>query len=136
MIFVEPLLSPPSLLPESSPTLTSDVIRSLNMRTKDVVKFSLWWSSDDLDYSEEKQEVASWDMNFLTSGCRLLGIDDEKIDRRETSYIEITMIAEEVTSHSSFFRDNIHCTRREGISPLLKCTSTIRQLACDYVLDF
>ncbi|GKB83800.1 RNA-directed DNA polymerase, eukaryota, reverse transcriptase zinc-binding domain protein [Tanacetum coccineum] len=26
-----------------------DVIRSLNMRTKDVVKFSLWWSSDDLD---------------------------------------------------------------------------------------
>ncbi|GJT78588.1 pyrophosphate--fructose 6-phosphate 1-phosphotransferase subunit beta-like protein [Tanacetum coccineum] len=45
----EPLLSPPSILPESSPTLTSDLIRSLNMRTKDVVKFSLWWSSDDLD---------------------------------------------------------------------------------------
>ncbi|GKB54382.1 ABC transporter E family member 2, partial [Tanacetum coccineum] len=26
-----------------------DLIRSLNMRTKDVVKFSLWWSFDDLD---------------------------------------------------------------------------------------
>ncbi|GJY82326.1 bromodomain and WD repeat-containing protein 1 [Tanacetum coccineum] len=26
-----------------------DLIRSLNMRTNDVVKFSLWWSSDDLD---------------------------------------------------------------------------------------
>ncbi|GKA54491.1 putative ribonuclease H-like domain-containing protein [Tanacetum coccineum] len=26
-----------------------DLIRSLNMITKDVVKFSLWWSSDDLD---------------------------------------------------------------------------------------
>nr|GEY12158.1 hypothetical protein [Tanacetum cinerariifolium] len=45
----EPLLSPPSLLPESSSTLTIDMIRSLNMRTKDVVKFLLWWSSDDLD---------------------------------------------------------------------------------------
>ncbi|GJS82153.1 hypothetical protein Tco_0748694 [Tanacetum coccineum] len=28
---------------------SKDLIRSLNMRTKDVVKFSLWWSSDDLD---------------------------------------------------------------------------------------
>ncbi|GJV14236.1 hypothetical protein Tco_1359559 [Tanacetum coccineum] len=26
-----------------------DLIRSLNMITKDVVKFSLWWASDDLD---------------------------------------------------------------------------------------
>ncbi|GKB91728.1 hypothetical protein Tco_0964000 [Tanacetum coccineum] len=41
-IFVEPLLSPPSILPESSPTLTNDLIRSLNMRPKDVVNFSLW----------------------------------------------------------------------------------------------
>ncbi|GJY95596.1 transcription factor bHLH104-like protein [Tanacetum coccineum] len=29
-------------------------------------------------------------------------------------------IVEEVASHSSFFRDNIDCTGREGISPLLK----------------
>ncbi|GJY49309.1 hypothetical protein Tco_0439265, partial [Tanacetum coccineum] len=29
--------------------LPMDLITSLNMITKDVVKFSLWWSSDDLD---------------------------------------------------------------------------------------
>ncbi|GJZ70295.1 hypothetical protein Tco_0633845 [Tanacetum coccineum] len=45
-------------------------------------------------------------------------------------------IVEEVTSHSLFFRDNIDCTGREGISPLLKCTSAIRQLAYDIVPDF
>ncbi|GJX61214.1 hypothetical protein Tco_0294114 [Tanacetum coccineum] len=43
-------------------------------------------------------------------------------------------IIDEVTSHSSFFRDNIDCTGREGISPLLKCT--IRQLAYGVVPSF
>nr|GEW23378.1 hypothetical protein [Tanacetum cinerariifolium] len=45
-------------------------------------------------------------------------------------------IIDEVTSHSSFFRDNIDCTRREGISPLLKCTFVIRQWAYRVVPDF
>nr|GEV66311.1 hypothetical protein [Tanacetum cinerariifolium] len=45
-------------------------------------------------------------------------------------------IVGEVTSHSSFFRDNIDCTEREGISPLMKCTSAIRQLTYDIVPDF
>ncbi|GKB73278.1 ALP1-like protein [Tanacetum coccineum] len=45
-------------------------------------------------------------------------------------------IVQEVTNHSSFFRDNIDCTGREGISPLMKCTSAIRQLAYDIVPDF
>ncbi|GKF43793.1 reverse transcriptase domain-containing protein [Tanacetum coccineum] len=45
-------------------------------------------------------------------------------------------IVEEVTSHSSFFRDNIDCTGRECISPLLKCTSAICQLAYDIAHDF
>ncbi|GJR54301.1 hypothetical protein Tco_1404822 [Tanacetum coccineum] len=45
-------------------------------------------------------------------------------------------IVEEVTSHSSFSRDNIECTGREGISPLLKCTSASRQLAYNIVPDF
>ncbi|GJX26371.1 ALP1-like protein isoform X1, partial [Tanacetum coccineum] len=45
-------------------------------------------------------------------------------------------IVKEVTNHSSFFCDNIDCTVREGISPLMKCTSAIRQLAYVIVLDF
>ncbi|GJT12645.1 ALP1-like protein isoform X1 [Tanacetum coccineum] len=34
-----------------------------------------------------------------------------------------------VTNHDPYFHNNIDCTRREGISPLIKCTSVIRQLA-------
>ncbi|GJS43144.1 ALP1-like protein, partial [Tanacetum coccineum] len=45
-------------------------------------------------------------------------------------------IVHEVTNHSSFFRDNIDCTGKEGISPLMKCTSAIRQLAYGIVPDF
>ncbi|GJZ83309.1 ALP1-like protein isoform X1 [Tanacetum coccineum] len=37
-------------------------------------------------------------------------------------------IVREVTIHCSFFTNNIDCTGREDIFPLLKCTSTIRQL--------
>ncbi|GJW98110.1 ALP1-like protein [Tanacetum coccineum] len=45
-------------------------------------------------------------------------------------------IVQEVTNHSSFFRDNIDYTGRVGISSLMKCTSAIRQLAYDIVPDF
>ncbi|GJW30625.1 ALP1-like protein isoform X1 [Tanacetum coccineum] len=45
-------------------------------------------------------------------------------------------IVEEVTNHSLFFRNNIDCTGREGISPLMKCTFAIRQLAYAIILDF
>ncbi|GJS91746.1 ALP1-like protein [Tanacetum coccineum] len=44
-------------------------------------------------------------------------------------------IVEEVTIHCPFFRNNIDCTRREGIFPLMKCTATICQLAYDTVPD-
>ncbi|GKB40210.1 hypothetical protein Tco_0885152 [Tanacetum coccineum] len=37
-----------NMLDQTSTHIT-DLIRSLNMRTKDVVKLSLWWSFDDLD---------------------------------------------------------------------------------------
>nr|GEZ63896.1 protein ALP1-like isoform X1 [Tanacetum cinerariifolium] len=33
-----------------------------------------------------------------------------------------------VTNYDSFFHNNTDCTGREGISPLIKCTSAIRQL--------
>ncbi|GJW14404.1 retrovirus-related pol polyprotein from transposon TNT 1-94 [Tanacetum coccineum] len=46
-----------------------------------------------------------------------------------------TSIVEEVTLHCAYFRENIDCTERQGISPLLKCTSAIRQLAYDTVPD-
>nr|GEZ07780.1 hypothetical protein [Tanacetum cinerariifolium] len=36
-----------------------------------------------------------------------------------------------VTNHDPYFHNNIDCTRREGISSLIKCTSAIRQLAYD-----
>ncbi|GKE45868.1 hypothetical protein Tco_1473152, partial [Tanacetum coccineum] len=34
-----------------------------------------------------------------------------------------------VTNHDPYFHNNTDCTRREGISPLIKCTSAIRQFA-------
>nr|GFA19150.1 hypothetical protein [Tanacetum cinerariifolium] len=34
-----------------------------------------------------------------------------------------------VTNYDPFFHNNTDCTGREGISPLIKCTSAIRQLA-------
>ncbi|GJU41052.1 peroxisome proliferator-activated receptor gamma coactivator-related protein like protein [Tanacetum coccineum] len=45
-------------------------------------------------------------------------------------------IVDEVNNHSSFFRDNIDCTGKEGISAMLKCASAIRQLAYDINADF
>ncbi|GKF41133.1 ALP1-like protein isoform X1 [Tanacetum coccineum] len=45
-------------------------------------------------------------------------------------------IVNEVTNHDAYFRDNIDCTEKEGISPLLKCTSAIRQLEYDINADF
>ncbi|GKC30811.1 ALP1-like protein [Tanacetum coccineum] len=45
-------------------------------------------------------------------------------------------IVDEVSNHSSYFRDNIDCTRKEGIFPLLKCTSAIRQLVYNINADF
>ncbi|GKA05187.1 ALP1-like protein [Tanacetum coccineum] len=38
-------------------------------------------------------------------------------------------IVNDVTNHDAYFRNNIDCTGREGISALIKCTSAIRQLA-------
>ncbi|GJV79334.1 ALP1-like protein [Tanacetum coccineum] len=38
-------------------------------------------------------------------------------------------IVNAVTNHSAYFQSNPDCTGREGISPLIKCTSAIRQLA-------
>ncbi|GJR31285.1 ALP1-like protein isoform X1 [Tanacetum coccineum] len=45
-------------------------------------------------------------------------------------------IVDEVTNHSSYFRDNIDCTEKEAIFPLLMCTSTIHKLAYDTNVDF
>ncbi|GJX16729.1 ALP1-like protein [Tanacetum coccineum] len=41
-----------------------------------------------------------------------------------------------VTNHDPYFHNNIDCTGREGISSLIKCTSTIRQLAYDVNVSF
>ncbi|GKA10591.1 ALP1-like protein isoform X1 [Tanacetum coccineum] len=44
-----------------------------------------------------------------------------------------TSIVEEVTNKSTYVRDNVDCTRREGISELMKCTSVIHKLAYDTI---
>nr|GEX24107.1 hypothetical protein [Tanacetum cinerariifolium] len=41
-----------------------------------------------------------------------------------------------VTNHDAYFRDNIDCTGKEGISLLLTCTFIIRQLAYDVNAGF
>ncbi|GJW12516.1 zf-CCHC domain-containing protein [Tanacetum coccineum] len=41
-----------------------------------------------------------------------------------------------VIDHDSFFHNNIDCTGKEGISGLLKCTSSIRQLAYGVHAEF
>ncbi|GKA45825.1 ALP1-like protein isoform X1 [Tanacetum coccineum] len=38
-------------------------------------------------------------------------------------------IVNAVTTHSAYFQSNLDCAGREGISPLIKCTFAIRQLA-------
>ncbi|GJY36636.1 hypothetical protein Tco_0422014 [Tanacetum coccineum] len=81
----------------------------------------------------ELEEVVSREVNFLTRVVSFIRNRRRANRPQETSYIEIL---DEVTSHSSIFRDNIHCTEKEGISPLLKCTSAIRQLADGVVHDF
>nr|GEU46413.1 hypothetical protein [Tanacetum cinerariifolium] len=45
-------------------------------------------------------------------------------------------IVNAVTNHDAYFRNNIGCTGREGISPLIKCTSAIRQLTYDENASF
>ncbi|GJQ93964.1 ALP1-like protein [Tanacetum coccineum] len=41
-----------------------------------------------------------------------------------------------ISNHDPFFRSNMDCAGRHGISGLLKCTSAIRQLAYDVHADF
>ncbi|GJT12341.1 ALP1-like protein isoform X1 [Tanacetum coccineum] len=41
-----------------------------------------------------------------------------------------------VTNHDAFFCSNMDCTRRQGISGLLKCTSAFHQLAYGVYADF
>nr|GEX41039.1 hypothetical protein [Tanacetum cinerariifolium] len=44
-----------------------------------------------------------------------------------------TSICEDVTNRCEFFRNNIDCTEREGISALKTCTFAIRQLTYNTV---
>nr|GEX11421.1 hypothetical protein [Tanacetum cinerariifolium] len=45
-------------------------------------------------------------------------------------------IVNAVTNHDAYFHSNNDCTGREGISLLIKCTSTIRQLAYNVNVSF
>ncbi|GJV36400.1 hypothetical protein Tco_1408877 [Tanacetum coccineum] len=57
---------------------------------------------------------------------------DERFRMSRTLF---TCIVEEVTLHCAFFREKEDCTGKLGISPLMKCTSAIRQLAYGTVPD-
>ncbi|GJW54929.1 ALP1-like protein [Tanacetum coccineum] len=56
-------------------------------------------------------------------------------DRFQMSRSLFTGIVEEVTLQCAFFREKEDCTGKLGISPLIKCTSAIRQLAYGTVPD-
>ena len=56
-------------------------------------------------------------------------------DRFRMSRTLFTGIVEEVTLQCAFFREKEDCTGKLGISPLIKCTSAIRQLAYGTVPD-
>ncbi|GKA01711.1 hypothetical protein Tco_0674376, partial [Tanacetum coccineum] len=56
-------------------------------------------------------------------------------DRFRMSRSLFTSIVEEVTLHCAFFSEKEDCTGKLGISPLIKCTSAIRQLAYGIVPD-
>ncbi|GJW16373.1 hypothetical protein Tco_0020506 [Tanacetum coccineum] len=56
-------------------------------------------------------------------------------ERFRMSRTLFTSIVEEVTIHCAYFHEKEDCTGRLGISPLMKCTSAIRQLAYDTVPD-
>ncbi|GJY59863.1 ALP1-like protein [Tanacetum coccineum] len=56
-------------------------------------------------------------------------------ERFQMSRTLFTGIVEEVTLHCAFFREKEDCTGKLGISPLMKCTSAIRQLAYGTVPD-
>ncbi|GJS78751.1 hypothetical protein Tco_0728632 [Tanacetum coccineum] len=56
-------------------------------------------------------------------------------DRFRMSRSLFTGIVEEVTLQCAFFREKEDCTGKLGISPLIKCTSAIRQLAYGTVPD-
>ncbi|GJT63166.1 ALP1-like protein [Tanacetum coccineum] len=56
-------------------------------------------------------------------------------DRFRMSRSLFTGIVEELTLQCEFFREKEDCTGKLGISPLIKCTSAIRQLAYGTVPD-
>nr|GEW02336.1 putative nuclease HARBI1 [Tanacetum cinerariifolium] len=56
-------------------------------------------------------------------------------DRYRMSRSLFTGIVEEVTLHCAFFREKEDCTGKMGISPLIKFTSAIHQLAYGTVSD-
>ncbi|GJS67393.1 zinc finger BED domain-containing protein RICESLEEPER 2, partial [Tanacetum coccineum] len=59
----------------------------------------------------------------------------KRYKQKEKKRSIVTGIVEEVTLQCAFFREKEDCTGKLGISPLIKCTSTIRQLAYDTVPD-
>nr|GEU35773.1 RNA-directed DNA polymerase, eukaryota, reverse transcriptase zinc-binding domain protein [Tanacetum cinerariifolium] len=62
---------------------------------------------------------------------------DETFDERfRMSRRLLTRIVEEIYLHSTLFRNKRDCAEIEGISPLMKCTSAIRQLTYDTVPNF
>ncbi|GJW22314.1 reverse transcriptase domain-containing protein [Tanacetum coccineum] len=105
-------------------------------------------NSEDIMFTdtEGEEEVVSRNVNFLTRAMSLIR-NRRRANRPTRSIVHrdrygahdrlvTAFFIHEVTNHSSFFRDNIDCTGKEGISPLMKCTSAIRQLAYGIVPDF
>ncbi|GJU60710.1 hypothetical protein Tco_1238476 [Tanacetum coccineum] len=46
-----------------------------------------------------------------------------------------TRIVQEITYHCPYFQLGADCTRKVSVSPLIKCTSAIRQMAYGFILE-
>nr|GEV89361.1 hypothetical protein [Tanacetum cinerariifolium] len=87
---------------------------------------------------EEKEEVNSCRKTLIKRAIAEDSMYDATRFRKTFRMARplFNQIVNEVTNHDVFFRNNVDCTGRKGISALIKCTSAIRQLAYDVNVGF
>ncbi|GKC39723.1 ALP1-like protein [Tanacetum coccineum] len=77
-----------------------------------------------LDDVKEGEEISSRKKSFIKRAIAYI-----KMRRQTFRMARPLFMRPRVTNHSAYFQSNPDCIGREGISPLIKCTSAIRQLA-------
>nr|GEV19972.1 hypothetical protein [Tanacetum cinerariifolium] len=82
-----------------------------------------------LDDVEEGEEISSRKTSFIKRAIAYIKIRQQASRLRRNNITKDRAGAHELTNYDPLFHNNTNCTGREGISPLIKCTSVIRQLA-------